>query len=121
MGEEEVGEGSVDRRMVSGFLRNSNSGGFTVTDGWTRSVGRGDGRNSSILSVSGTGSIMKGVVLLLLSGARLKMVNKRNAWNRNCDSVFLIFVAVVELCRPGPGVQPLHHRKRMQMVGCLNA
>lgn len=49
----------MDRRKVSGFLRNSNSGGFTVTDGWTRNLGRGEGRNSSILSVSGTGSIVK--------------------------------------------------------------
>jgi len=56
---DDVGDGSVDRRRVGG-LRNSSSG-----DPWTRKLGRGEGRNSSILSVSGTGSILADFVSIV--------------------------------------------------------
>ncbi|KAK4136739.1 hypothetical protein BT67DRAFT_448052 [Trichocladium antarcticum] len=50
MGED--GEGSVERRIVGGFLKWASSGGPTLR------LRRGEGRNSSILSVSGTGSML---------------------------------------------------------------
>lgn len=50
------GDGSVDRRMVGGFRRESNSGANDVAG--SLRLGRGEGRNSSILSVSGTGSML---------------------------------------------------------------
>lgn len=52
---EDVGDGSVDRRMVGGFLRYSSSGAAGAA---TLTPGSGEGRNSSILSVSGTGSML---------------------------------------------------------------
>jgi hypothetical protein len=55
MGED--GEGSVDRRRVGGFLRKSDSGDPGVAATGSLKLGRGEGRNSSILSVSGTGSM----------------------------------------------------------------
>lgn len=56
----DVGEGSVDRRRVGGFRRLFGSGGarVEVETLWSRRLGRGDERNSSILSVSGTDSIV---------------------------------------------------------------
>jgi len=54
---DDVGDGSVDRRRVGGFLGESKSGGRRLEDPWMRKLGRGEGRNSSIRSVSGTGSI----------------------------------------------------------------
>ncbi len=56
---DDVGDGSVDRRRLGGLRGKSNSGGARAELLCTRSVGRGEGRNSSILSVSGTGSILK--------------------------------------------------------------
>jgi hypothetical protein len=55
----DVGEGSVDRRMLGGFRRLFASGGAREDEEtlWSRRLGMGDERNSSILSVSGTGSI----------------------------------------------------------------
>jgi hypothetical protein len=50
MGED--GEGSVERRIVGGFLKWASSGGPALK------LGRGERRNSSILSVSGTGSML---------------------------------------------------------------
>lgn len=49
--------GSVDRRRTGGFRRRSDSGALTDVVDEGRKLGRGDDRNSSILSVSGTGSI----------------------------------------------------------------
>lgn len=56
--EGELGEGgSVDRRKVVG-LRSESRSLVLIAVGWCRrSVGRGEDRNSSIRSVSGTGSI----------------------------------------------------------------
>jgi len=54
MGED--GDGSVDRRRVGGFRKKSNSGEPGTAAGSLK-LGRGEGRNSSILSVSGTGSM----------------------------------------------------------------
>jgi hypothetical protein len=56
MGED--GDGSVDRRMVGGFRRDSNSGALKDEVAGSLRLGSGDGRNSSILSVSGTGSML---------------------------------------------------------------
>jgi hypothetical protein len=53
----EVGDGSVDRRRVGGFLRKSDSGEPRVAVAGSLKLGSGEGRNSSILSVSGTGSM----------------------------------------------------------------
>lgn len=58
---DEVGDeglGSVDRRRVGGFLSCSASARM-LTGLWRRSDGRGEERNSSIRSVSGTGSIRR--------------------------------------------------------------
>ena len=52
------GDGSVDRRMVGGFRRKSDSGEPRVEVAESLKLGRGEGRNSSILSVSGTGSML---------------------------------------------------------------
>jgi len=52
------GEGSVDRRRLAGFLGLSTSEESRCEGLWSRSVGRGEGLNSSIRSVSGTGSIV---------------------------------------------------------------
>lgn len=56
----EVGEGSVERRMLGGLRRPFGSGGAREDEEtlWSRRLGMGDERNSSILSVSGTGSIL---------------------------------------------------------------
>ncbi len=54
----EVGDGSVDRRSVGGFRKRSNSGEPSAAAVGSLKLGRGDGRNSSIRSVSGTGSIL---------------------------------------------------------------
>lgn len=53
----DAGEGSVDRRRVGGLRKQSNSGALTLR------LGRGEGRNSSIRSVSGTGSMVMGVAV----------------------------------------------------------
>jgi hypothetical protein len=52
----------VDRRSVGGFRGKSKSGGARLEVPWTLRLGRGEGRNSSIRSVSGTGSIAMLVV-----------------------------------------------------------
>ncbi len=54
---EDVGDGSVDRRRVGGFREKSSSGGPSVEELWSLRLGRGEGRNSSMRSVSGTGSM----------------------------------------------------------------
>lgn len=59
---EDVGDGSVDRRRVGGLRRTSSSVELSVGDPCTLRLGRGEGRNSSIRSVSGTGSILSEVV-----------------------------------------------------------
>jgi hypothetical protein len=56
MGED--GDGSVERRMVGGFRRKSDSGEPRLEVAESLKLGRGEGRNSSILSVSGTGSML---------------------------------------------------------------
>lgn len=56
MGED--GDGSVDRRRVGGFLNKSDSGEPEFAAAGSLKLGRGEGRNSSILSVSGTGSML---------------------------------------------------------------
>jgi hypothetical protein len=52
------GDGSVDRRMVGGFLRKSSGEPKAPAADGSLKLGRGEGRNSSILSVSGTGSML---------------------------------------------------------------
>jgi hypothetical protein len=54
----EVGEGSVERRRLGGFGTKSESGTASVEALWSRRLGIGEERNSSILSVSGTGSML---------------------------------------------------------------
>jgi hypothetical protein len=52
------GLGSVERRRVGGFLVTSISKVEGADGLWSRSDGKGEGLNSSILSVSGTGSMI---------------------------------------------------------------
>lgn len=53
----EEGMGSVERRTVGGFLGGSVSGELNEKALCSRSEGSGEDLNSSILSVSGTGSM----------------------------------------------------------------
>lgn len=56
-------EGSVERRTLGGFRLGSASLAERAAAGASsRRIGRGEGRNSSILSVSGTGSMAIAVV-----------------------------------------------------------
>lgn len=59
----EDGDGSVDRRMVGGFFKKSSSGGLSSAGPGTLMLGTGEGRNSSILFASGTGSMLTEVAL----------------------------------------------------------
>ena len=52
------GEGSVARRRFGGFRALSESETASIEVLCSRRLGRGDDRNSSILSASGTGSIV---------------------------------------------------------------
>lgn len=55
----DVGDGSVDRRIVGGFRGKSDSGPpVVVAMADSLKLGRGEDRNSSIRSVSGTGSMV---------------------------------------------------------------
>lgn len=70
---EDVGEGSVDRRRLDGLRGKSKSGGLSTAVPWTLRVGRGEGRNSPICSVSGTGSMATEVYLYALGKPGLSM------------------------------------------------
>jgi len=58
LGDGDVGEGSVERRRVGGLREKSPSWGFKAAIADTLRLGRGEGRNSSMRSVSGTGSMV---------------------------------------------------------------
>lgn len=100
---EDVGDGSVDRRRVGGFRVKSSSGVERLGDPWTLRLGRGDGRNSSIRSVSGTGSILIGAfvdaVLVTLSRAG-PVTYEGVSWtgNRMCGGSRRLFQAAAEVC-----------------------
>lgn len=99
---EDVGDGSVDRRRVGGFRVKSNSGVARVGDPWTLRLGRGDGRNSSIRSVSGTGSILiERIVAVLVTLSRAGPVTFEGmSWkgNKRCGGSRRLFQVAAEVC-----------------------
>lgn len=91
--------------MVRGFLKCSNSGGPRIADGGTLRLGRGEGRNSSILSVSGTGSMSTEVIGRIAEyrvddGGSVRVAGKYRQPARNGgQSPQALFVCGAAFCR----------------------